>query len=293
MADPVVDPNADINALVAAMQTPSASAARPIPKIETPDQEKKARAALATVGANPAETELLIDTGRTDLKPLLTRLAKGPAKPPKPAVDYNLMQTRLMRDNPDIAQKIQGFGPEAAPDIQKILMQQALGPKKAEPFAINPADLSPEEQAAVKGLSPADASAEIKTLRGEGSKRQRAGQLVDRLKAQFPQYAPQIEALRDTPEALPNIMSSLYAQQFKPDKPDKFQIDRSHLPPGLARYAPYLSDEQIGNIAAADYKNRQTQGGNPPGFKGLTIVQDDRFKRSGLKTGDTVCIKIP
>lgn len=298
MAD--ANSTADIQAKIDALVPPGAATGAPAFKLDTPDKEAKARAALVEVGVRDRspEMEYLIETGKVNAAPIAARIGRGRPKAPKPdpSIANELTLSRLTADHPELAPKLQKYGATAAPTIEKMLLQQDFGAEKAKPFTLDRSKMSPEDQAATQNLSDADTSQYFKEKLGRSDKSAQAIKTVEALKQRFPQYAEQLDALKDTPEAIPNIMSSLYSREFTPEKPVKpepFRIDRSHLPPGLAKYAPYMSDEQIGGLAAADYKTHQTQGGNPPGFKGLTIVQDARFKRSGLRTGDTVCIKIP
>jgi hypothetical protein len=89
------------------------------------------------------------------------------------------------------------------------------------------------------------------------------------------------------------ITNALITNSMKDPKEQKFQPDRSQLPSYLQN-APEAAVSKYYEDLIAN-QQQQGQGDYWPRLKGtkLNIMNDDNFKRSGLRTGDTVCIKIP
>jgi hypothetical protein len=120
---------------------------------------------------------------------------------------------------------------------------------------------------------------------------------VDKLKAAYPEDADFIEQYRGQP---PNVISGLATQLSgeriagrKEKKEGGYRIPREGLSPEFAN----MTDADVSDLMKEQYKAQHEDKGNDvyPRLKGtsLKIMNDDTFKRSGLRTGDTVCIKIP
>jgi len=90
------------------------------------------------------------------------------------------------------------------------------------------------------------------------------------------------------------ITQAYLTNSLKDPKEQKFQVDRSQLP-GYLRNAPEGAINKYYEDLIANQQAGQDTSDYWPRLKGksLQIVNNDEFKRSGLKTGDTVCIKIP
>lgn len=188
--------------------------------------------------------------------------------------------------------------------------------KKVRQFLVDHAGLSEPDADAVLALEPKTREQTLKSIIlsrapkiGKSAAAKPPKEKINRevLKKEFPDHASEIDAVPE--QSLANIVTMLYKQklspkapkQIKPEKPGLYRVDRSQLPAGMQKFAPMMTDEAISGIARKEYEKSQAgdqgqdQGGYWPRLKGhsLKIYQDDAFKRSGLKSGDTVCIKIP
>ena len=77
------------------------------------------------------------------------------------------------------------------------------------------------------------------------------------------------------------------------------QKGASFLPPEIASMAGDIPEGVMDDLVKEQLKRRFKEGPSGVGYEArkgaphLKIMQDDAFMRSGLKSGDTVCIKIP
>lgn len=120
------------------------------------------------------------------------------------------------------------------------------------------------------------------------------------LAKEFPEAASIIRSA--PPGALSNIISSLASKRGVTDKPGAYRVDRDaavKANPALAPYIDAMSDSDVSNAMNDAFEGSMNAGPDgmqyrdKEGAPKLKIMQDAAFMRSGLKSGDTVCIRIP
>lgn len=119
--------------------------------------------------------------------------------------------------------------------------------------------------------------------------------------ADDPEALSLIEGTSD--EYLPSIISTLASRKLRAptaaEKPGAYQISRSAAASQLGvseQDLAGMTDAAVSDAVQEAFEASRTgeqQYEDAPGNVGLRIVQDQAFERSGLKSGDTVCVRIP
>lgn len=160
-------------------------------------------------------------------------------------------------------------------------------------------------EADIGGMTDATIQHLTQTMYDQQLRAKKTGQPIDR-QALANAAPPEVrDLILNTPEgALGNLVSTIAANKLRTTKAPtgKPAFDRgaalSRIDPEYRDRASGLNDEQLSGELNRELQASQKTAKTRSGIKyipgaSLKIVQDADFARSGLKSGDTVCIKIP
>lgn len=181
---------------------------------------------------------------------------------------------------------------------RKLLTSAGVDPGEID-FILNMTDPAKQDEAVLR------ATATARRLNApKAPKQQFSPQGREILKKKYPEIAEIIDSVPDS--VLANIVSSQVSKSLNPKappKPTKPALNRQKIletNPDLAPFIEGMEDSDIGDVmkARAEQQMKDRAAGGKPEYKTaksgvrLKVVQDEAFQRSGLKTGDVVCIRI-
>lgn len=197
---------------------------------------------------------------------------------------------------PPIKGKTAVAAPDKEPKIRALLKSLGQTPEQIDGFFL----LGPKDQMSALKSMTMRAPKLVKAAKAPGPS-------PEEVKADFyagyPQFAGKLDHI--PPGNYTSRISSLLAAEERAaakttkvagvSAASKRTVDRSLLPERYRAAGPGMTDSDVSSLIKKSLVESDSGiGGMKKGRSvKLKIVQDDAFVRSGLKSGDTVCIKIP